>query len=160
MIFKEIIQKYKWKEVTKEFLRIYPDQKRNIKGYELVFKRLQGMKAIKSPIMIELYFSKDKDEKGPYVGTHGIEIKEQPIEGNWIKDWHRNWGIEFFKWNKWLGMTIDRNTEYEFSELEIIVCCLWEMTFLGFREKEIQGYYKELGRRIKKVKKDIKKRRK
>jgi hypothetical protein len=35
-------------------------------------------------------------------------------------------------------MDIDENTLQDFTELEIIAHCLYEMTFMGFEEEEIQ----------------------
>lgn len=154
MLFKEIIKKYKWEDIQKEFLKLYPDQKKNIKGYKKVFNVLQKIKPQKSNVKIELDLSKEKENRKPYVRVGGIERKEFPIEkDSWIKDWRRSYAIEFQPWSKWLGMEIDAVTEYQFSELEIIVHCLWEMTYCGFQEKEVQGYLKELKRRGKKCQK-------
>jgi hypothetical protein len=46
--------------------------------------------------------------------------------------------IEFTAWSKWLGMDISEESLLHFSELEIISHCLYEMTFVGFEEEEIQ----------------------
>lgn len=47
--------------------------------------------------------------------------------------------IEFTAWNEWQGMDIDKKSLQNFSELEIIAHCLYEMTFVGFEEEEIQA---------------------
>ena len=56
--------------------------------------------------------------------------------------------LEFTAWNEWLGMDIDKKSLQNFSELEIIAHCLYEMTFMGFEEEEIQA-------EMNKVEKDI-----
>ena len=47
-------------------------------------------------------------------------------------------GIEFTPWRQWLGMHVNKQSLIAFSELEIIVHCLYEMTFVGFSEEAIQ----------------------
>jgi hypothetical protein len=46
--------------------------------------------------------------------------------------------LEFTRWSEWLGMQIDKTSIKNFTELEIISRCLFEMTFMGFDENEIQ----------------------
>ncbi len=47
--------------------------------------------------------------------------------------------IEFTPWNEWLGMDVSPESLSEFNELEIIAHCLYEMTFVGYGEEEIQA---------------------
>ena len=47
--------------------------------------------------------------------------------------------IEFPQWQEWLGMPIDSESMEKFSELEIIACCLNEMTYAGFEQEDIQA---------------------
>lgn len=42
------------------------------------------------------------------------------------------------KWENWLGMGLAPETLENFSELEIIAHCLYEMTFCGYEQDEIQ----------------------
>jgi cell division septum initiation protein DivIVA len=51
-------------------------------------------------------------------------------------------------WNEWLGMTISKQTAEEFTELEIISHCLYEMTFMGYDEAEIQDFKSDLEKRV------------
>lgn len=46
--------------------------------------------------------------------------------------------IEFQPWREWLGMEIHPDVFRQYSDLEIIAHSLYEMTFIGFDEKEIQ----------------------
>ncbi len=52
-----------------------------------------------------------------------------------------SYAIEFVPWKEWLGMTINKDTLVEFNELEIISHCLYEMTFVGYNEEEIQEQF-------------------
>ncbi|MCS6796219.1 MAG: hypothetical protein NZ516_09690 [Raineya sp.] len=66
-----------------------------------------------------------KDEEETYIDVSGRVKNAQSIE---------NYGLEFTKWDKWLGMDLASETIENFSDLEIIAYCLYEMTFLGYDE--------------------------
>lgn len=55
-----------------------------------------------------------------------------------------SYAIEFLEWDKWLGMDLAPETIKNFSNLEIIAHCLYEMTFIGYDEDEIQEQLKLL----------------
>ncbi len=48
-------------------------------------------------------------------------------------------------------MTISEDTLRQFSELEIISHCLYEMTFFGFSERKIQTFQKKLDEQSQKI---------
>ncbi|NLO51569.1 MAG: hypothetical protein GX103_10490, partial [Bacteroidales bacterium] len=52
----------------------------------------------------------------------------------------------------WLGMEISQESLQHFSELEIISHCLYEMTFVGFEEEEIQKELNSLEKSIEEYK--------
>ncbi|MGC1632514.1 MAG: DUF6557 family protein [Gelidibacter sp.] len=47
-------------------------------------------------------------------------------------------GVEFTSWCEWISMDIRKESLNDFSEFEIIVHRLHEMTFVGFSEEVIQ----------------------
>lgn len=143
--FNDLIKKHSkdWEKIAKLFVRLYPNQKKSIDGYELVFKKLVKMKPKRMMMEIVLTFYKDPEEIEPYVGVDGKDDKEN------------SWAIEFTPWDKWLGMSIDPLMLYTFSEEEVICYCLWEMTYCGFDQHDIQNTKKEIFGRIDKVKKDL-----
>jgi hypothetical protein len=57
-----------------------------------------------------------------------------------------SYAIEYTPWGKWLGMSIDQVSSENFSEVEIIAHCLWEMTFAGFDQRSIKEKIDELKR--------------
>ena len=61
--------------------------------------------------------------------------------------------IEFVSWNKWLGMSISTYTLQNFTELEIISHCLFEMTFIDFDETEIQEQFSDINKTMETYKK-------
>lgn len=142
---KKLIDKYNFKTIKKRFLELYPDQKKNIPGYEKVFERLKKLKPKKDNFKISLRVYKEKGEED-WIKVSGLNPKDKNV----------SYAIEFTSWNQWLGMKIERKTLKLFPEIDIICHCLWEMTFMGFEEKEIQKDFKDLIKTTKKIKKDIK----
>jgi len=47
-------------------------------------------------------------------------------------------------WHEWLFMPINKKSMEQFSEIEIIAHCLWEMTFCGFEEESNQEFLDKL----------------
>ena len=52
--------------------------------------------------------------------------------------------IEFEPWETWLGMEIEKPTHERLTSAEIVVHCLWEMTFQGFDQEKIRGEFQAL----------------
>ncbi len=146
MILKDIVKQFSFEEVWKKMMILYPDQKNSIKGYDKVFKILKIKKLKKSKIVIILHFRKEPDEKKTWVDVSGKEKRKK-----------QKLAIEFTPWSEWLGMEIEENMKWEFSNLEILCHCLWEMTWTGFSEKQIQKFIKKLHDSAKSIKKEKKK---
>ena len=54
------------------------------------------------------------------------------------------WSLAFTRWERWLGMEIAPSTLQRFSPSEILAHCLYEMSFYGYNQEEIQGRLKEV----------------
>ena len=52
-----------------------------------------------------------------------------------------SYALEFTEWKEWLGMELANETVKNFSQLEIIAHCLYEMTFVDYDEEEIQKQF-------------------
>lgn len=132
MTFKQLLQTNTWPAISSLFLEIYPEAAENMEGYETVFKKLIAMDAEETDMSIDITNEKDTFDDEEYVEVLGIYNNPQNEEE------HYSQGIEFSPWRKWLGMDISAESLERFSEQEIIVYCLYEMTFVGFSEEEIQ----------------------
>ena len=77
----------------------------------------------------------------PYVDVSGRVADKGKGNGNWASE---SYAIEFKPWDEWLGMTIAEQTLKEFSEPQILAHCLYEMTFVGFNQEEIQKRFEEI----------------
>ena len=149
MTFNDIIKKNSWSSVRHQFLKDYPQEEKNIEGYELVYKKLCLLSPKKSRmrIIVEVV-PQDEFNDEPYVvvsGKNGTLNKElddfkylKEKEDSEYANSEVSYAMDFSPWAEWLGMEIDPETANKFSELEIITHCLYEMTFVGFDEETIQ----------------------
>jgi hypothetical protein len=150
MKFKDLIKSNNWLSVELTLLNLYPDQSGMIDDYKTVFESLLNLEPHDNAMKIVLNeYDCDLEDEGEiktYVDVSGQE-DEKDENGNKI-----SYAIEFSEWNKWLGMGISQETLLNFSELEIIVHCLYEMTFIGFDEEEIQKERKSLDQTFEEIK--------
>ena len=150
MKFKELINKYTWNEVRSIFLKLYPDQKKNIEGYKQVFNELQTIKPVETKMRIVIEDVFDEYDKEYYTnvsgkdGTLNKEINLEHFKDDRIGNQGLSYGIEFTDWAEWLAMDIDHESLTKYSELEIIGHCLWEMTFYGFTREAIRAQLTQL----------------
>src|SRR5262249_36274503 len=127
MKFKEIINRHEWLSIEIIFLKLYPDQKKLLADYREIFESLKTMEPLNCDD-VDIEF--DQWEKAVSVSGRNKKPKKEDISDGVA--------LEFRPWKEWLGMSIAAITLKEFTELEIIAHCLYEMTFIGFDEKEIQ----------------------
>ena len=134
MKFSEIIKSNSWLSVELILLQLYPNEKHRISAYEKVFNDLKFLESTDSEITIVISWVKDDFDNQEYADVSGYEnsFSEHPNEQN------HSLALEFNRWDKWLGMDVDEKTIHDFTELEIISHCLYEMTFISFDQEIIQ----------------------
>jgi len=146
----DIIKSNSWLSVELTLLQLYPDQAKMLDEYRNVFENLKYLEPEDSKMRIELtehdYDPDDDGEIETYVDVSGQDDTKDE-NGRTI-----SYAIEFTEWKKWLGMSMAPETLKNFSELEIIAHCLYEMTFIGYDEEEIQEELKSLERTIEELK--------
>lgn len=141
MKLKDLINKYEWNEVQTSFYNLYQDSERNIKGYKLVFEKLKGLDPIESSFEICIKNVEGNGEK--YVHVNTVDVSKEPVDGIRL-----TYSLMFTPWNECAGMAVNSDSLSSFSESEIIVHCLWEMTYCGFDEEEIQKVNDEINEDI------------
>jgi len=149
MKFKEIIKKHTFKEVKKKLLQLYPDSKKSIEGYEKVFAILQKKRSRKSDVEISIEVFREDEKDFPaeeYIRVSEVRKRDR-----------ESYAIEYTPWSEWLGMEIENQTYSHFIDVDIIAHCLWEMTWSGFKEIQIQKQIKEFEKIGKEIAKDAKK---
>lgn len=143
----ELIHNNSWQRVGMVLLQLYPDQRESREAYEKVYSSLQRMEPVYSAFSIVIDRISYDEEPGDNYTEYSIDVAgilRDDIDektGTFAR-----YAIETEPWNSWLGMTIFEETADTFTPLEIIAHCLYEMTFLGYTEEEIQreadGFYK------------------
>ena len=150
MKFKKLIEKYSLDEVWATLRKLYPEQKKSCDGYKQVFSELRTMKpkGTKMRIIVEEVPAERNQEAYVHVsGKNGTlkkagHSKHFKDDGKGIQE--ESFAIEYTPWEEWLGMIIDPVSSENFSEIEIIAHCLWEMTFAGFDQPSIKEKINEL----------------
>jgi hypothetical protein len=148
MKFQEIIKDAAWLSVELALLKLYPDEKKNISGYEEVFNKLKIMPVNESNISILVSNEIDDFDNTEYVHVSGYYTNPEDNT-----DEHTmSLAIEFTPWSEWLGMDISPKTLSEFNELEIIAHCLYEMTFVGYEEEDIKAELDKINDLVEEIK--------
>jgi len=146
MKYNTLIKTNSWLSVEVILLNLYPDEEKNISGYEDVYNKLLLMSAEDIDMSIVVTNQKDDFDDEKYVDVSGRCNNPKSKEDEFSQV------IEFTAWSKWLGMDICEESLRRFSELELIAHCLFEMTFAGFEEDEIQLQMTELEKQIEEYK--------
>jgi hypothetical protein len=148
MKFFEIIKRAEWLSVEMVLLKLYPDEKKNLSGYKEVFNKLKIMPIKESNISILVSNEIDDFDNIEYVNVSGYYTNPKDN----IDEQELSLAIEFTHWNEWLGMDVSPKTLSDFNELEIIAHCLYEMTFVGYEEKEIQAELDRINESVEEIK--------
>ena len=146
---KNLLKKFTDEEILLRLFELYPDQEKSLKGYMLTLKELRETRPKKSKMKICVSTVIDdlaeEDEDKEYVHVDGY------LRGS---KWH--YAIEYSPWAEWLGMEVTKKSLKNFTELDIVAYCLWEMTWSGYSDKEVQKNYKDIIETTAKAMKDIK----
>ena len=152
MKLKDLIKSNNWLSVELTLLQLYPDQDKMIDEYRNVYEKLKitepadydELEIILTEYDCDPSFESDSET---YVDVSG---QKKVLDPNEITN---GYAIEFLEWEKWLGMDLAAGTTKNFSDLEIIAHCLYEMTFIEYDEEAIQEQFKSLNDRVEEYKK-------
>lgn len=140
MNLKQLLLKYKIKDIIARLIVLYPTQKKNKKGHIKALEELYKLNPTKSNVKIHVYKYYDNSDKRYYNYVSGIDNAG------------KLWALAYTEWNEWLAMKIDRRSLKEFNNIDIVCHCLWEMTFNGYSNKAI----KKAGKRLANMRDNIK----
>lgn len=126
-------------------LSLYPDQQDLIEEYKRVYESLQVLEPLNSELLIVLTeYERERMEENETSSTY-VDVSGRKLFPE-INSNSESYAIEFVKWEKWLGMELASETIANFSELEIISHCLYEMTFCGYEQEEIQEQFDSINK--------------
>lgn len=136
----ELLKSYSWEEIKPKIIELYPDEEANIEKFKKVYNELQFRDIIDSDqsIYIRILDDDDDDEdEGEYVDVSCVLPNEETI-----------YSLSFIPWNKCIGMDIILEEDLNLSDVEVLVHCLWEITWHGFSEESVQRIFNDLNCRI------------
>jgi hypothetical protein len=134
MKLSEIIHRNNWLSIESTFRNLYQSDEDDINAHKEAFEKLLLLPEESSNIQIAIRNIKEDEDE--YYEVSGIETTKDKGEEK-----TEHLAIEFTPWSEWLGMQISKETVSKFNELEIISHCLYEMTYAGFTEEEIQNEF-------------------
>ena len=148
MKFSDILKRNSWLSVELVFMQLYPKEKKNISGYETVFNNLKTLNPTETDISIVVSNEKDDFDNEEYVHVSGYNNHPEENED----ESPNSLALEFTSWDQWLGMDLDEKSIKDFTELELISHCLYEMTFFGFDQETIQKEMDEIEKEVDEIK--------
>ena len=145
-----IIKSYNWLSVEMTLLRLYPDQEKMLDDYRNVFEKLKFLEPEEYDMSIVMTENDcdmdDESEARTYVNVAGRKREKDP---NSLTD---SYAIDYVEWEKWLRTDFAPETTKNFSDLEIIAHCLYEMTFINYNEEEIKEQFDTINDRVEEYK--------
>lgn len=138
---KDVIPKTAWPEIWKELLTHHPyilvdsSGKQICKesdlesGYMAVFTKLNDIVEIPSDLV--LIIKMFEQEYGQYKYSFDPAAYNEECPGGY--------SMMASPWGEWLGLTISPETLEQYSYAEIIAHCLYEMTWFGGSEAEVDA---------------------
>ena len=143
MILKDLVKEIPFEEMKERFTILYPGYMKSIKGYKSVYKLLLKKRPTKSTTIIDIEWidNKDADGGGGYWDVHGKEPNDDT-----------KWALDLSSFSKWLGFTIGPEVPLRKDKATLLCHILWEMTFHGFSDKEIQKLTRSLKKSMKEIK--------
>lgn len=143
----EIIQKCDSDTIINKLIELYPEQKDSAEGYYTVLEKLRYTQAVEDddPMVIVIQWVEPSvlcDEG--YVHVSGTK------EGS-----DDSWALEFSPWEHWLDWDVFPTSLATYKPEEIVAHCLWEMTYMGFEQEEIQEKVQDMVDQVEDIKNGI-----
>ncbi|WQJ53359.1 MAG: hypothetical protein [Wendovervirus sonii] len=136
MTFKELINIANINKALEYLVTVYPEEKNKADIYKEIFKTLNSLKGTSAKYKIRVRMS------GTGKFRHYIVVGVDK-EGKAI------YALDLMPWSEWVSMEIDDCTFESISDInEILAACLYEMTFFGFSENDIENYKEKLNKII------------
>lgn len=143
-----ILARHTDKEIVNRLVELYDNQKKSAPGYHKVLKKLRSIEPVQRDDMkIDVsHVIDDTDPEETYEYEHVCGV----VDGE-----DMTYAIEYMPWNEWLGIHFTEQS-LKYPEIDLIAHCLWEMTWSGFDEKEIQQTYSGFVETAKEIKESLK----
>lgn len=145
MTLQDLLDQFTDKDIFAKLFKLYPDQRKSKAGYKAALFEMRNInpKTTDMTILVHTVPPNDLNDE-EYVS----------VSGRYPKEPDTNYAIEFEPWDVWLGANLHPDTTY-LPPLDALCHCLWEMTWRGYSDKEVQTEAKELFGHMAEVMKDI-----
>ena len=122
MILKNILENTNFENAYSEILKLYPNEKDiHIDTYKQVFFTLKQLFMVISNIEIDMDDEENLILKGIAKPNNDYVY------------------IQSKAWSEWLGMSLSKELASKYTKEEIVAICLYNITYLGYNEKDIKG---------------------
>lgn len=128
---KELVINTSWNDIWPELIRNFPNVEDQQQGYQNVFDSLHCIDIIESDLVLNIKIFVEDGVRGADVAAYNDECPG-------------GYSMKFTPWGEWLGLQIATNTLQELSHAEILALCLYEMTWGGSSDEEVQNYAGDL----------------
>lgn len=135
----EILAKIDWETIAAEMAAAYPDMHpKEIARLKRVYRELLRLTPAASAMKIHLHVEKDEDLQ--WIDVCGMDgsFRESFGGSPTQKKVKEHFALDFTPWEQWLGMRVTKEARARYSPSEIAAHCIWEMTFWGSTQKQIQ----------------------
>ncbi|NND61350.1 MAG: hypothetical protein HKN49_13915 [Gammaproteobacteria bacterium] len=155
MTLAQLLTKVTWPHLKAAIVWAYPDAKDSFDAYRLVLAKLKQLQPAPSAmrIVITETFRQGIDDKAflEVIGRNGCRNRDQQdfryfehTVDDGYADAETDWSLSLRPWEEWLGMEIDASTLDKFDSSEIAAHCIWDMTFHGFEQGQVQSTLAEI----------------
>ena len=125
-MLKDYINDFIDDQVIARMIELYPDEcESNLKGYRAILEYMRNMTPTITDVSIHIVELEDEGEK--YHHVFGTVVGDELTRS-----------LGWTNWEEWLGMSIGDETLKNYSPLDILVHCMWDMTFYGWNRGAIQ----------------------
>ncbi len=151
MIFYDLLRTVDIEKVFDELYEIYPDQIKNDAGYKGCVAELLMLIPVVDDSTMEIILDWHEADPSDEYGESGYEVHGKPATPETKKEVHGDWydkedrdepyegyyAIEYTPWEKLLSYEV-RTTIEGISNERLVACILWEITWAGYSNKDIQ----------------------
>lgn len=140
-----LINQVEWPDVQEAILKHYPDQAKQLEGYRVVFDKMLITEPIDQPgyLVITPYPFDDDEDKPDGADAPGDVVYFDDSSPS-------RQSVEFSPRAELLGMDIQDQTLY--SGPELVAHVLWETTWYGFDEQQVQDKLESIMSTVDKIK--------
>lgn len=145
MRLQELIRQTLWEHVEAKLADAYPDTQDRLGQYRELFHALRDFDTAPTDYVLCIDKVYEEDQKEFWYDIYG-----QTQDG-------QQWAIEFTPWQQWMEMHVGLETQNdpEMSSESIVAHSLWEMTYAGMNQEQIQELLEALQEVIREEKENV-----